>query len=75
MARYYVDGGFVQVAGDVVSVLTNRAVAAKSLDRQVAQELLDTARSRKAKTDDLLAARDRMERQARAQIRLAERVG
>ncbi len=65
----------MQVAGDVVSVLTNRAVPAKSLDRQVAQELLDTARSRKANTDDLLAARDRMERQARAQIRLAERVG
>ena len=24
--RYYVDGGFVQVSGDVVTVLTNRAI-------------------------------------------------
>ncbi len=75
VARYYVDGGFVQVAGDVVSVLTNRAVPAAALDRQVAQELLDTARGRKANTDELLAARDRLERQARAQLRLAERAG
>jgi hypothetical protein len=29
--RYYVDGGFVEVNGDVVSVLTNRAVKAEVL--------------------------------------------
>ena len=31
--RYYVDGGFVQVADNVVSVLTNRALPAASIDR------------------------------------------
>jgi len=71
--RYYVDGGFVQVAKNVVSVLTNRAVPAKSLDAGAAREHLAAARSRKANTDELLAVRDRMERQARAQLRLAER--
>src|SRR5262245_10971782 len=33
LIRYYVDGGFVQVADNVVSVLTNRAILASVLDR------------------------------------------
>jgi F-type H+-transporting ATPase subunit epsilon len=69
--RFYVDGGFVQVASNVVSVLTNRAVAVESLDAQAAAELLNQARLRKANGEELLALRDRLERQARAQMRLA----
>jgi len=71
--RYYVDGGFVQVADNVVSVLTNRAVPAASLDPQVAAEQLAQARTRKANSDELLAIRDRLELQARGQIRVAAR--
>ncbi len=71
--HYYVDGGFVQVADDVVSVLTNRGIPATALDAQAARELLATAKSRRADTDELRAHRDRLERQARAQLRLAER--
>jgi F-type H+-transporting ATPase subunit epsilon len=69
--RYYVDGGFVQVAADVVSVLTNRAVPAASIDPAVAAEQLAEARNRKANSDELLAIRDRLEQQARAQLRVA----
>jgi F-type H+-transporting ATPase subunit epsilon len=71
--RYYVDGGFVQVVGNVVSVLTNRAMPAADIDRQAAEEQLAAARARKANSEELLAIRDRLERQARAQIRLAGR--
>jgi F-type H+-transporting ATPase subunit epsilon len=71
--RFYVDGGFVQVAGNVVSVLTPRAFPAKAIDTQVASEQLNQARSRKANSDELFTARDRLERQARAQLRLASR--
>ena len=71
--RYYVDGGFVQVADDVVSVLTNRAIPAKDLNLQQAKEQLAAVRSRPANSDELLAIRDRLETQARAQIRVAER--
>src|SRR3569832_981407 len=49
--RFYVDGGFVQVADNVVSVLTNRAVPQASLDAKVAKELLATAMTRKTDTD------------------------
>lgn len=70
--RFYVDGGFVQVAANVVSVLTNRAVPAASLDPKAAAELLAQARSRPANSEELLALRDRAEQQARAQLRVAE---
>jgi F-type H+-transporting ATPase subunit epsilon len=72
-SRYYVDGGFVQVAASVVSVLTNRALPASDIDRQAAAEQLAAARARKAHGDELLQFRDRLERQARAQLRLAGR--
>lgn len=70
--RFYVDGGFVQIASNLVSVLTNRAVPASSLDANAAGELLAQARSRPANSEELLALRDRAEQQARAQLRLAE---
>jgi len=71
--RYYIDGGFVQVADNVVSVLTNRAVPAGQLDPQVALEHLSAARSRRADSEESLAERSRAEAQARAQLRVAQR--
>jgi F-type H+-transporting ATPase subunit epsilon len=73
--RYYVDGGFVQVVDDVVSVLTNRALPAAQLDKAVAAEQLETARRRPSNTPELMAIRDRAESQARAQLRVAQHVG
>ncbi|HEX3725382.1 MAG TPA: ATP synthase F1 subunit epsilon [Pirellulales bacterium] len=73
--RYYVDAGFVQVAANVVSVLTNRALPSAAVDARAAAELLSQARSRKANNPELLAIRDRQEQQARAQMRVATRVG
>ncbi|MBI2480413.1 MAG: ATP synthase F1 subunit epsilon [Planctomycetia bacterium] len=70
--RYYVDGGFVQVADNVVSILTNRAVLGTSLDGEAARVQLAAAK-RTATTDEELQLRDRLVIQARAQIRLAGR--
>ncbi len=67
--RYYVDGGFVQVADNVVSVLTNRAVDAKDLSAAAAEAQLEAAIKQKADTDELLAIRDRSIAQSRAQLR------
>ena len=69
--RYYIDGGFVQVADDVVSVLTNRAIPVDSVDGAAAQEQLQQARRRRANTPELMEIRDRLIQQARAQIRVA----
>jgi F-type H+-transporting ATPase subunit epsilon len=70
---YYVDGGFVQVADNVVAVLTNRAVPAKSLDPAVAEAQLQAALQRPANTPELFEIRNRQIAQARAQIRTARR--
>ena len=70
--RYYVDGGFVQVADNVVSVLTNRAIPAAEVDAEVASEQLSSARRRRASGDDEIAIRDRLVAQARGQIRVAQ---
>lgn len=69
--RYYVDGGFVQVADDVVTLLTGRVVPADELDGDAAAAQLQDAMSRPAHTPELLQIRDRTVEQARAQIRLA----
>jgi F-type H+-transporting ATPase subunit epsilon len=69
--RYYVDGGFVQVVENVVSVLTNRALPAESLHAGAANELLRTAISRRAAGREEMAIRERLISQARGQIRVA----
>ena len=71
--RLYVDGGFVQVVDNVVSVLTNRAVDVRDLNAATAEEQLRSAGSMKANTDELLAIRDRSVAQARGQLRAARR--
>jgi len=68
--RYYVEGGFVEVAEDVVSVLTNRAIPAEELDETIAAEQLTAARARRADTPELMAIRDRAVAQSRAQLRV-----
>jgi F-type H+-transporting ATPase subunit epsilon len=70
---YYVDGGFVQVADNVVAVLTNRAVPAKNLDAAAAEAQLHAALERPANSPELFEIRDRQVAQARAQIRTARR--
>lgn len=72
-SRYYVDGGFVQVADNIVSVLTNRSLAADAVDASAAEEQLSTALSTKSTGDEQLAIRDRAISQARAQLRVARK--
>ncbi len=74
-ARFYVEGGFVEVLGDVVTVLTPRAVPAESLDPLAAEGALDAARQLPANTPELMAARDRAVAEARARLRVAQRAG
>src|SRR5689334_16265175 len=70
---YYVDGGFVQVADNVVAVLTNRAAPAKSLDPAAAEAQLQSALQQPANSPERMEIRDRKVAQARAQIRTARR--
>jgi len=71
--RFYVEGGFVEVLGQAVSVLTNRAVPAEQLDEAAVSEKLATARARPAHTPELMTQRDRAVERNRAQLRVARR--
>jgi F-type H+-transporting ATPase subunit epsilon len=71
--RFYVDGGFVQVADNVVSVLTNRAVPSKAIDVAGAEESLRAALTTGAAGREEMAIRERRILQARGQLRVAAR--
>jgi F-type H+-transporting ATPase subunit epsilon len=67
--RCFVDGGFAQVRGDVVTVLTPRALKAEEIDTAAATALLETARGAAMTPEARLKAQQR----ARAQLRIAAR--
>ncbi|MFV1964996.1 MAG: F0F1 ATP synthase subunit epsilon [Pirellulaceae bacterium] len=73
VARYYVDGGFVQVADNVVSILTNRTIPADQIDAEATSEQIKETLTKPAHTLDLREIRDRAILQGRAQIRIAKR--
>jgi F-type H+-transporting ATPase subunit epsilon len=72
-SHWYVDGGFVQVADNMVSLLTNRALPVERLDAEAARRQLQEAQQRPSNSPELMAIRDRLVAQARAQLRLAGR--
>ncbi|NLF69557.1 MAG: ATP synthase F1 subunit epsilon [Candidatus Anammoximicrobium sp.] len=71
VSRFYVDGGFVQVVGNHITVLTAQAVPADDIDREAAQQQLDAARGQPASTDEQRQIRDRTVAQARGRLRVA----
>lgn len=73
--RYYVDGGFAQVRGDVVTVLTPRAMAAEDIRTGAVREALLEARQKLATTPEAQQAQQRDLDRGRAQLRIAERAG
>ena len=72
LQRFYVDGGFVQVAGDVVSILTDRALPASEVDQAAAEAQLQSAFEQPAAGQEQLAIRERNIARARGQIRVAQ---
>jgi F-type H+-transporting ATPase subunit epsilon len=71
--RYYIEGGFVEVVGGTIAVLTDRAIPAGELDEEVLREQLSSAIASRATTPETIAARDRAVHLARAQLRVAQR--
>ncbi len=67
----FIDGGFVQIKGPVVSILTGRALPVEQIDRTAAEAALEEARLRPASTDEELAEKQRDQQRARALLALA----
>ena len=71
--RYFIDGGFVQVADNVVSILTSRAVPASAVNVPAAEAQLAESLRMPTHTDEAIAARDRAMSRARAQLHVASK--
>jgi F-type H+-transporting ATPase subunit epsilon len=69
--RYFVDGGFVQVRDDVVTVLTNRATPAEKVDPAAAAKELEHAQAIRATTEFDLEQKSKAVARARAQLRVS----
>jgi len=70
---YFVDGGFVQVQGDVVSILTNRSMPTGDIDREQAEAQLHRAMRLVATTPADMETRSREQQRARRMLALANR--
>lgn len=68
---YFIDGGFVQVKGTTVSVLTSSAQPASDIDRAAAQAELDAAQGAAAIGDEAQAALAHRQERARKLVSLA----
>ncbi len=69
---YYVEGGFVEVADNVVTVLTERAIPAEELDPAAVSERLQSALALPATSEALRQRRQQAVRIAQAQWRVSE---
>ena len=67
---YFIDGGFIQIKGSVVTLLTNRAIPADQIDDAVVQRAMETAKAMPAKTDDQYAAKSAADETARRLLKL-----
>lgn len=72
--RFYVDGGFVQIADNNVSVLTGNSIPAGEIDLAKAKADLETAKAQTADNAELMELKQKAISQASAQIRMVENV-
>lgn len=70
---YFIDGGFAQVKGEVVTLLTNRAIPAEQLTPAGAETALADATARKAVSDSEFQAKEKAILRARQMLTLARK--
>ena len=72
-SRYFIDGGFVQVRSDVVTVLTPHAIPATEIKLEAAEKALQAAQA-PGQTPEAQENQFKAQERARAQIRIAHRL-
>jgi F-type H+-transporting ATPase subunit epsilon len=71
--RVFVEGGFVEVGHDAVTVITQRAIPAEKIDLSHAREQLEKIQGTVATGDEAIATKMQAEATAREVVRIAER--
>jgi F-type H+-transporting ATPase subunit epsilon len=69
----FVEGGFVEVSHDAVTVITQRAIPAEKIDAAAARAELERIMAAGAAGEEALAAREKAAAAARALVRAASR--
>lgn len=70
---YFIDGGFVQVRGGVVTLLTDRAVPTDQLSAAAAEAELAAAKARRTKSEAELDLKEKALRRARKLLSVAKK--
>lgn len=71
--RYFIDGGFLQVKGSVVTVLTHEAKPVGELDASAAQQALDEANAVVATSEAAASGKQHAQDRARKMLDLSRR--
>jgi F-type H+-transporting ATPase subunit epsilon len=69
---YFVDGGFVQINDNVVTLLTARCIPAADVDKIAAKDELDAALARPAASDSEIESRQRDQDRARSMMSIKQ---
>ncbi len=69
---YFIDSGFVQVKGSVVSLLTNRAFLPEEIDASEAKSKLEEANTRVARTEEEALSKLKDQESARKMIHMSK---
>ena len=73
--RTFIEGGFVEVGHDEVTIITQRSIPAEKLDAAAARSDLEKLKASPSHGDEAISVRMRSEEAARALLRAAERKG
>ena len=68
---YFVEGGFIQIKGEQVSVLTNSAMPVSEISRAAAAEELEKAKTEKATSDEEMVSLAKKLERARKLVSMA----
>jgi F-type H+-transporting ATPase subunit epsilon len=71
--HFFIDGGFAQVQGSTVSLLTHRAIPVEDLVEAEAEKQLNAAKVRVARTDDEVKLKLADQQRARRMLSLVPR--
>jgi len=69
----FVEGGFVEVGHNAVTIITQRAIPAENIDLTQARAEFEKIRGTTATGEDAIAAKMQAEATAREVVRIAER--
>ncbi len=70
---FYIEGGFAQIKGSIVTLLTSRAMAAEKIDVSAAEKELATAQAMTPVNDEAFTTKQQMLARSRSMLSIKKR--